>query len=50
MYGLSSDVRPWVPEESRLRMQVVFVIHGLAIVPKVCVLPHILASISTRKS
>lgn len=50
MYGLSSDVHPWVPEESRLCMQVVFGIRGLAIVPKVRVLSHVLASVSTRKS
>lgn len=40
MYGLSSDVHPWALEESRLCMQVVFVVCGLAIAPKMSWIPY----------
>lgn len=53
MYGLSSDVHPWVPEESRLCMQVIFIfvfmICGLAIVPKISWFPYLQARVNSHE-
>lgn len=49
MYGLSSDVHPWAPEENRLCMPVVFVICGLAIVPKISWIPYPQAGVNSHE-